>query len=99
MKAFTLDEKTEMSRAFARGNFVNAYESTNLEDFALDAMLEHERSAFVLGFFGTYELNEICDREIFDEAYFSDAGKYVVRVARYTDDRTDEYREEMECVL
>jgi hypothetical protein len=94
MADFTLDERTEIGRAFSRGNYANAYESTDLESFDLDEMSAHERSAFVLGFFGSYALDEIgSDREIFDECYFSDAGRYVVNVAKYTDDRADEYYE------
>lgn len=95
-KKWTVDEQTEMSRAFNNGNYGNAYESTNLEDFDLDEMKEHERAAFVLGFFGTYELDEIpgSDREIFDEEYWSPAGQYVVHVAKYTEPRDDDYRKE-----
>ncbi len=89
---WTLDERTEMSRAFDAGNYGNAYESTDLEDFDLDEMSEHERAAFVLGFFGSYSLDEIgSDREIFDECYFSATGRYVVREAGYADCRADEY--------
>lgn len=95
MAEFTLDEQTEISRAFDSGNYANAYESTNLDDHDLDEMKPHERAAFVLGFFGSYSLDEIgSDREIFDEAYFSPAGLYVVNVARYTDDRAEEYAED-----
>jgi len=97
MREFNLDEKTEMSRAFDAGNFANAYETRDLAT-ALDAyesMLDHEHAAFVLGFFGSYSLDEIgSDREIFDEAYWSDAGRYVVNVARYTDSRAEEYNAE-----
>jgi hypothetical protein len=111
MKEFTTDEKTAMSRAFASGDYANAYESTDLEtaleafnaetdDDDTDAIIrfnrpDHERAAFVLGFFGSYSLDEIgSDREIFDECYWSDAGQYVVNVARYTDSRTEEYAED-----
>ena len=95
-KTWTLDERTQMSRAFDRGNYANAYESTNLEDFDLDEMTPHERAAFVLGFFGSYALSEIGsdERDAFDEAYWSPAGQYVVHDARYTDSRDDDYREE-----
>lgn len=87
---FTLDQCTEMSRAFDRGNYANAYESTDL-----DEMSEHERAAFVLGFFSSYTLDEIGpDRELFDEAYFSPAGHYVVNVAKYAYDRSEEYAAE-----
>lgn len=97
-KIWNLDEKTAISRAFDRGNFANAYESTDLDDFDLDDISEHERAAFVLGFFGTYSLDEIgSDREIFDECYWSAAGRYVVNVARYTDCRADEYAADCEA--
>ncbi len=89
---FTLDEQTAISRAFDAGNYANADETTDLESVDLDAMPEHERAAFVLGFFGSYSLDEIgSDREIFDEMYFSPAGQYVVNVAKYSDDRAAEY--------
>jgi len=95
MREFSQNERDEMSRAFDSGNYGNAYESTSLDDFDLDEMSQHERAAFVLGFFGSYTLDEIgSDREIFDECYHSEAGKYVVTVAKYTDDRTDEYAED-----
>ncbi len=101
-----------MSRAFSAGNYANAYESADLDDHDLDGekivesedgvlhererYLPHEKAAFVLGFFGSYSLDEIgSDREIFDEAYWSEAGNYVVNVARYTDSRAEEYAEEM----
>lgn len=90
---FTLDEKTEISSAFSAGDYANAYEGEDLESM-LDSneLNEHERAAFVLGFFSSYSLDEIgSDREIFDECYFSKAGRYVVQVARYTDDRGLEY--------
>ena len=95
-KTWTLDERTQMSRAFSRGNYANAYESTNLGDFDIAEMAPHERAAFVLGFFGSYELDEMGsdERDTFDKAYWSPAGQYVVNEARYTDARDDEYREE-----
>lgn len=89
---FTLDQLTEISQAFSAGNYANAYETTDIEECDLDEMSEHERAAFVLGFFGSYTLDEIgSDRELFDEAYFSPAGQYVVTVAKYVDDRSEEY--------
>lgn len=96
-KEWTLDEQTAMARAFDRGNYANAYESTDLES-ALDCVefKPHERAAFVLGFFASSGLDEIgSDREIYDECYWSDAGQYVVNVARYIDSRDDEYAAEM----
>ena len=94
-KEWTLDERDAMSRAFAAGNYGNAYESTDIGAFdELDGMTEHEHAAFVLGFYGSYSLDEIDDRELFDEAYHSEAGRYVVNVAGYCDDRADEYAED-----
>jgi hypothetical protein len=49
----------------------------------------------VLGFFSSYSLDEIgSDREIFDECYWSPAGRYVVNEAKYCDARDDEYEAE-----
>ena len=99
-KEWTVDERTEMSRAFDAGNLGNAFESTDLEDFELSDMSEHERAAFVLGFFASYELSEIggSDRDTFDEAYWSGPGQYVVNVAGYCDSRADDYTAEMEAM-
>ena len=88
---FTLKQKDAISRAFGAGNYANAYESTDLEDFEIDDMPEIERAAFVLGFFGSYTLDEISDRETFDDCYWSEAGQYVVKEAGYADDRAEEY--------
>lgn len=96
---FTLDEATAISRAFNRGNSANAYESTDLDDYDIDNMPEIERHAFVLGFFGSYSLDEIgSDCEIFDEAYFSATGKYVLSCG-YTDCRADEYAADSDGAL
>lgn len=89
MREFTLDEQTEISRAFDRGNSANAY--AWLADCDLEDMPAHERAAFVLGYYSSYALSEIGPREIFDECYFSDTGQYVVTIAKYIDDRSDEY--------
>lgn len=91
-RTFTRQERDEMSRAFSRGGHASAYESTDIADHDTDGMAAHERAAFVLGFFASLTLDEIgSDREIFDECYHSDAGRYVVAVAHYCDDRADEY--------
>ena len=91
---FTLDQRTEISRAFDAGNYANAYTSADLDDHDIDAMVGHERAAFVLGFFSSYSLDEIgADRETYDECYFSSAGRAVVG-AGFCDDRSDEYRAE-----
>lgn len=93
----TFEQKTEISRAFSAGNFADAYETNDLDNTHVDDLPEHERAAFVLGFFSSYTLDEIgSDREIFDECYFSEAGKYIVNEAGYCDDRTDEYKLEEE---
>lgn len=94
--AFTLREKTDMSRAFDAGNYANAYESRDLEVALKRARYTapHTRAAFVLGFFSSYELCEIGDRERFDECYWSNAGSYVVNEAKYCDARAEEYAEE-----
>jgi hypothetical protein len=94
---FSLDERTAISRAFAAGNYANAYETTTIDNFALGDYSEHERAAFVLGFFAAYTLSEIDgDREIYDECYFSAAGQYLVNDARCCDSRQDEYEIESE---
>ena len=94
--AFTLEQRTEMSQMFSAGNYANAYDSTDLDDHDLTALKPHERAAWVLGFFGTYELHEMGgdERELFDECYWSAAGQYVVKVAGYTDSRDEEYAAE-----
>lgn len=94
-REFSTDEKTEISHAFDAGNYANAYESDDLEQFEdkLESMPKHERVAFVLGFFSSYELSEMPEyyREMFNEAYASEVGTYVVHVAKYCDAREDEY--------
>lgn len=92
---FTVDERTEMSQAFDAGNYAGAYGPSDLSGYELYEMPEHKRAAFVLGFFGSYTLDEIgAHREVFDECYHSRAGRYVVTIANYIDDRTDEYATE-----
>ena len=92
MEEFTLGQRFEMSRAFDAGNYANAYDTQDLSTCEIDEMSQHERAAFVLGFFGSYSLDEIgSDREVYDECYWSPAGQYVVKVAKYTDDRASEY--------
>ena len=95
MPDFTLDECMAISRAYSSGNYANAYESTDLENFDLDEMPEIERVAFVLGFFSSYSLDEIIsDREMFDECYWHAAGQYVVNVAGYCGSRAEDYAAE-----
>lgn len=93
--SFTLVERDAISHAFDWGNYAHAYESTDLDDYDLDSLPDHERAAFILGFFSSLTLDEIgIDREVFDKCYWSRAGRYVVGVAKYTDDRADEYAAE-----
>ena len=89
MKEFTLDEKAAMSHGFSAGNYANAYKSTDLERFDLDSVTEHYRVAFVLGFYSSYELDEIPYRMEYEAAYLSCAGQYVVKVACYCDPHDD----------
>jgi hypothetical protein len=93
--------QTSISRGFDAGNYANAYETQDLES-ALEMSNADEqspefRSAFILGFFASYELDEIpsSNREEFDDAYWSEAGKAVV-AAGYCDSREDEYKQEQE---
>ena len=99
MPDFTIDQRTEISNAFSAGNYANAYEGTDIEDFDIEEMPAHERAAFVLGFFASYEFSEMSgdERATFDECYWSDAGRAVI-AAGYCDDRADEYTEDAEAL-
>lgn len=91
-KIWTIGEMTAISYAFDAGNYASTYETTDIGACdETDDMTDHELAAFVLGFYSSYALSEIDDRELFDEAYHSEAGRYVVNVAGYCDDRSDEY--------
>ena len=91
----TLEQKIEISRAFSAGNFADAYETNDLDNTHVDDLSPHERAAFVLGFFAGYTLDEIgSDRELFDECYWSETGRYIVNEAKYCLDRADEYEAE-----
>lgn len=93
----TLDQRTEISNAFDRGNYANMYEAETLDECQFNDMADHERVAFVLGFFSSYSLNGLgSDRELYDECYWSTTGRYVVTVAKYCDDRAEEYAAEAE---
>jgi hypothetical protein len=94
-----LDGPTAASNGFDAGNYANAYEGSDLSEaleyHGLDDRPETDtyRAAFILGFFSSYELHEIGDREEYDAAYFSDAGQHVI-ASGYCDDRTEEYAAE-----
>lgn len=95
--SLTLDQRTEISNAYSAGNYANSYETNDLDacDQHVEMGIPHERIAFILGFFASYELDEIPgeSREDFDSAYHSEIGRYVVR-SGYCDSRADEYAAE-----
>lgn len=97
---FSERERDSMSRGFDAGNYGNAYQSQDWEAFAeyqrLDQRSDVWRVAALLGFYSSYALHEIPSdmRDEFDQAYWSPAGQYVVKVACYCDDRDDEYKTE-----
>lgn len=94
----TLDEKTAIGHSYDRGNYDSAYAGQEINHDLVADMKPHNRAAYVLGFFSSYTLDEMCseDREIFDECYFTPVGQYIVHVVGYCDDRADEYAAE-EC--
>jgi len=94
-----LERDIELSHGFSAGNYCNAYETSNLEE-ALEKRDLEERSepysvAFVMGFFASYELEEIPGsyREEFDQAYHSKLGQRVLELG-YTEGRDDDYKKE-----
>ncbi len=93
---FSLAQRTEMSREYSAGNYDSHYAVTTLDDLDVVAMAPHERAAYVLGFLSSYELSEMStyQRELFDSAYRSSAGRYLVKVAKYAGDRTEDYAAE-----
>jgi hypothetical protein len=87
--------KRLMSRGFDAGNYANAYVSENyLTAFNADTgPKEHEAycAGFVLGFFSSYEVDEIpgdC-RDMFEHNFFSKFGQAIVE-AGYCDPRPPE---------
>lgn len=65
MKTGTVDERTEFSRGFDRGNYASAYESEDWPSW-YDANDIGNTSApycegVILGFFSSFELDEISD--------------------------------------
>lgn len=87
-----------VSRGFSHGNYANAYETQSLSRMlrGIATRSKAYQDAAVLGFFGSYELDEIpmSARERYMEAYFSDAGKAVLR-AGYMDPRDEIAWQEM----
>lgn len=87
----------EVSSGFDHGNYANAYETQDL-DAMLDAIADESetyRNAAIVAFFASYELHEIPSdqRDAFDSAYFSGAGKACI-AAGYCDDRAEDYEDE-----
>jgi hypothetical protein len=83
-----------LSKGFSAGNYASAYVSENyVKAFEADnGPKEHDAycTAFVLGFFGSYEVHEIpadC-QDMFQSAYFSENGQAVIS-AGYVDSRPE----------
>jgi hypothetical protein len=97
----------EVSRGYDAGNYANAYVSEDLEAALAqeveekaeerEELSEEFRHAFILGFFASYMLEEIplSNREEYDLAYFSAAGKQALACG-YFESRADEYAAEQE---
>lgn len=89
-----------ISRGFSHGNYANAYETQDVD--VMLAKIRNRSQAFrdaaVLGFFSSYELDEIpgSDRDTFDAAYFSEHGQRCVAL-KYTESRQADYAREHEA--
>lgn len=75
-----MTKNQNIHRGFDAGNYCNAYETQDLDEAMAhrDAIRsEWYRTAFILGFFSSYELHEIPDRfrPVYLEAYKSPAGQ------------------------
>jgi hypothetical protein len=62
----TTEEKTEFSRGFDAGNYANAYESQNFEEWYDAHTMTFDCTpryieGMILGFWSSYELSEITD--------------------------------------
>jgi hypothetical protein len=80
---FTLRQRTQISHAFDAGNSDSVYGKSKVRK-----MQPHERAAYILGFYSSFELSEIPDRPCYDAAYNSPAGRYCVE-AGFIDSRAD----------
>lgn len=91
----------DLAHGFSAGNYANAYETEDLEVAIqkrnVATRSEAYRAAFILGFYGSYELHEIplSHRDAFDEAYHSDYGHGVLELG-YTGSRKKDYAKEQE---
>lgn len=85
----------EVRHGFDHGNYANAYDTEDCADMldAIDPKASKDyRNAAIVGFFASYELNEIpgAARGTHDEAYWSKAGQACV-MAGYLDSRDGAY--------
>jgi hypothetical protein len=64
-----LQSREDLSRGFSRGNYGNAYESQDWETWSesLDGESIAYRNGALLGFFSSYELDEIGDEILSEE--------------------------------
>ena len=66
-----VDDATQFSRGYDRGNYGNAYESGDWETWAerneLSERSQPYQEGMVLGFFSSYELHEISDEDVRDQ--------------------------------
>ena len=94
-----MSDDTRLSQGFSAGNYCNSYET---QDYTRAMAIRDLRgsgddyaTAFILGFFSSYELHEIPGsvRDAFDEAYHSEAGQRVVELG-YIDPRAEDYKKE-----
>lgn len=88
-----------VSRGFDRGNYCNAYETTDFERAQRQLVGNGDddpyRVGFVLGFFGSYELHEMgSDADTYREAWASEAGQRAraigIDVPESLEEETDE---------
>lgn len=93
---------SQLSRGFDSGNYCNAYETHDLgkafETRDVESKGDAYKTAFIMAFFGSYELNEIPGiyRPLFDEAYHSELGQRVLELG-YTERRDADYAAEQDA--
>jgi len=93
------ERDTRLSQGFSAGNYCNAYETEDLgqafEQRDLEGSGEDYRTAFIMGFYASYELREIPGlyRCFFDDAYHSELGQRVLELG-YCDSRKEDYDRE-----
>lgn len=78
------DHDIDLSKGFSAGNYCNAYEGRDFGSAVVKRQVKDKSTAyataFMLGFFASYELHEIPGdhQDAFREAYFSEDGQRVV---------------------